>query len=173
MRVGTSASAVIRRLTENHEAALERHGTSSLHVGPTFSGRGGRRVSGYRGSLTSELVVADFAVLPAILADLTAIAGAQVDGPWWSLRPTNPLHRQVRSAAIAGARQRAADYAAAFDAGLGALVEVSDLDGSFHAQPRMMKAAFAVPGGADEPELDLEPAEQQVSAQVTVRFELA
>ena len=95
--------------------------------------------------------------------------------PWWSLRPTNPIHRQVRIAAIAEARQRAADYAAAFDATLGSLVEVSDLDGSFQPQPRMLKAAFAADavGGSGEPELDLEPAEQRVSAQVTVRFQLA
>lgn len=38
----------------------------------------------------------------------------------------------------------------------------------------MMKASFAMEAGdAGEPELDLEPAEQQVSAQVTVRFQLA
>lgn len=118
--------------------------------------------------------MADLAALPAILAAITALDGAQVNGPWWSLRPTNPIHRQVRIAAIAEARQRAADYAAAFDAVLGALVEVSDLEGSFHAQPRMMKASFAMEAGdAGEPELDLEPAEQQVSAQVTVRFQLA
>lgn len=167
------ASTEIRRIVETHDSALERHGTSGLHVGPTFAGRGGRKISGYRGSLSSELVVADFAALPGILADLTALEGAQVNGPWWSLRPTNPLHRQVRIAAIGEARQRAADYAAAFDAGLGALVEVSDLDGGFAGQPRMMKAAFAADAGGGEPELDLEPAEQQVSAQVTVRFQLA
>jgi uncharacterized protein YggE len=166
-------SAAVRRLAESHEAAIERHGTSGLHVGPTFSGRGGRKISGYRGSLTTELVVADFGALPGILADLTALDGAQVNGPWWSLRPTNPIHRQVRIAAIEEARQRAADYAAAFDAGLGALMEVSDLDGSFHHRPMMMKATFGEDAAGGEPELDLEPAEQQVSAQVTVRFQLA
>lgn len=124
-----AASARIREIVETHQQALERHGTSGLHVGPTFSGRGGRRISGYRGSLGTELVVADLAALPAILAAITALDGAQVNGPWWSLRPTNPIHRQVRIAAIAEARQRAADYAAAFDAVLGALVEVSDLEG--------------------------------------------
>jgi uncharacterized protein YggE len=168
------ASTAVRALIETHRQALERHSTSGLHVGPIFSGRGARRISGYRGSLTTELVVADFAALPQILAAVTALDGAQVDGPWWSLRPTNPVYRQVRIAAIGEARQRAADYAAAFDATLGSLVEVSDLDGSFQ-QPRMMKAAFAADaaGGSGEPELDLEPAEQRVSAQVTVRFQLA
>jgi uncharacterized protein YggE len=170
-----AASARIRAIIEERQQVLERHGTSGLHVGPTFAGRGARRISGYRGSLTTELVVADFAALPGLLAAVTALDGAQLNGPWWSLRPSNPVHRQVRIAAIADARQRAADYAAAFDAGLGSLVEVSDLEGSFQPQPRMMKAAFAMDaaGGSGESELDLEPAEQRVSAQVTVRFQLA
>jgi uncharacterized protein YggE len=168
------ASARLRTVVEDHRTVLERHATSGLHVGPVFSGRGGRTITGYRGSLSSELVVADFAGLPALITALSGLDNAQLDGPWWSLRPSNPVYRQVRIAAIDEARQRAADYAAAFDATLGALLEVSDLDGSFAHQPRALKAAFAMDaGGGSEPELDLEPAEQRVSAQVTVRFQLA
>ena len=170
-----AASSRLRAVVEEHREALERHATSGLHVGPVFSGRGGRKITGYRGSLSSELVVADFAALPGLVAALSALDGAQLDGPWWSLRPSNPVHRAVRIAAIGEARQRAGDYAAAVDATLGALLEVSDLDGSFAHQPRALKAAFALDavGGGGEPELDLEPAEQRVTAQVTVRFELA
>jgi uncharacterized protein YggE len=167
------ASTHVRAIIEANRQVLERHSTSGLHVGPVFTGRGARKISGYRGSLTNELVVADFGGLAALISALTGLDGAQVDGPWWSLRPTNPVHRQVRVAAIADARQRAADYAAAFDASLGSLVEVSDLESSFQPQPRMMKAAFAMDSGGGDPELDLEPAEQRVSAQVTVRFQLA
>lgn len=172
------ASTRIRAIVEARLAALERHSTSGLHVGPVFSdsafgGRGGRRISGYRGSLSTELVVADFAALPALIAAVSALDGGAVDGPWWSLRPTNPVYRQVRIAAIEEAKRRAADYAAAFDTTLGQLVEVSDLDGSMGA-PRMT-AAFAMDAarGGGEPELDLEPAEQRVGAQVTVRFQLS
>lgn len=167
-----SASTRVRALVDRYGPALERHSTSGLHVGPTFAGRGGRRISGFRGNLSTELVIHDFDALADILAAVTGLDNAQVDGPWWSLRPTNPIHRQVRIAAIDEARQRAADYAAAFDASLGSLLEVSDLEGSFHPQPRMMKAAFAMESAGGEPDLDLEPAEQRVGAQVTVRFQL-
>ena len=169
------ASNRLRAIVEEHRAVLERHATSGMHVGPVFSGRSARKITGYRGSLTGELVVADFAALPGLIATLSALDGAQIDGPWWSLRPDNPIHRRARIAAIDEARQRAADYAAAFDATLGSLLEVSDLDGSFAHQPRAFKAGFAMDaaGGGPEPELDLEPAEQRVSAQVTVRFQLA
>lgn len=168
------ASTRVRAIVEEQRAALERHGTSGLHVGPVFTGRAGRRISGYRGRLGTELVVADFAALPALIAAVSALEGAQVDGPWWSLRPTNPVYRQVRIAAIEEARRRAADYAAAFEATLGPLVEVSDLEASLGASP-MMRTAFAMEAarGGGEPELDLEPAEQRVGAQVTVRFQLA
>lgn len=170
-----AASTAIGSVIETHRQVLERHSTSGLHVGPVFSGRAGRRISGYRGSLSTTLDVADFAGLPPLLAAITALEGAQVDGPWWSLRPTNPIHREVRIAAIDEARRRAADYAAAFDASLGSLIEVSDLEGSFASSPRMLKSAFAadVAGGSGEPELDLEPTEQRVSAAVTVRFQLS
>jgi uncharacterized protein YggE len=167
------ASTRIRAIVEENQQILERHSTSGMHVGPVFTGRGGRKISGYRGSLTSELVVAAFGALPSLIAVLTELDGAQVDGPWWSLRPTNPVHRQVRIAAIEEARTRAADYAAAVDATLGSLLEISDLEGSFHHQPRAMKAAFAMDSAGGDAELDLEPAEQRVSAQVTVRFQLA
>ena len=39
------------------------------------------------------------------------------------------MYREVRLAAIADARRRAEDYAAAFGATVAELVEVSDLDG--------------------------------------------
>lgn len=174
-------STRIRAIVEEHQAALERHSTSGLHVGPVFSssssalGKRSQRITGYRGSLSTELVVADFAALPALIAAVSALDGAAMVGPWWSLRPANPIYRQVRIAAIEAAKQRAADYAAAFDTTLGDLVEVSDLDGAIGA-PRMMRAAaFGMDSarGGGEPELDLEPAEQRVSAQVTVRFQLA
>ena len=124
-----------------------------MHVGPVFSGRGARKITGYRGSLTGELVVADFAALPGLIATLSALDGAQIDGPWWSLRPDNPIHRRARIAAIDEARQRAADYAAAFDATLGSLLEVSDLDGSFahHRAPSRLRSRWTPPAAVPSP----------------------
>src|SRR4051794_17651635 len=63
------ASNRLRAIVEEHRAVLERHATSGLHVGPVFSGRG-RKITGYRGSLSSELVVTDFAALPGLIAAL-------------------------------------------------------------------------------------------------------
>jgi uncharacterized protein YggE len=102
---------------------------------------------------------------------VTKLPDSQVDGPSWSLRADNPLHRQVRIAAIADARTRAEDYAAAFDATLAQLVEVSDLESGFGGGGGMR--AFAMAEGVDDDRaIDFEPALQTVSGQVTVRFAL-
>jgi len=94
----------------------------------------------------------------------------QIDGPWWSLRSDNPMFREARLAAIADARRRADDYAAAFGTTVADLIEVSDLDSGF-AGVREMRA-FAMTKGADDAAFEFEPAMQTVSGHVTVRFSL-
>jgi len=101
---------------------------------------------------------------------LTALPNSQIDGPWWSLRPDNQMFRDARLAAIADARRRADDYAAAFGTTLADLVEVSDTNAGFGAVREMR--AFAMAKGADDASFEFEPAVQTVSGQVTVRFSL-
>ena len=84
--------------------------------------------------------------------------------------PDNPIYREVRLAAIADARQRADDYAAAFGATVSELVEVSDLDGGFAPMPRRMSAKMEMAADMGDASFAFEPAVQTVSGQVTVRF---
>jgi uncharacterized protein YggE len=85
------------------------------------------------------------------------------------LRPDNPMFRDVRLAAIADARRRADDYAAAFGATVAELVEVSDLEaGGFPRGPMQMAKMQSM--AVDDATFAFEPAEQTVSGQVTVRF---
>ena len=96
-----------------------------------------------------------------------------VDGPWWSLRRDNPMYRDVRLAAIADARRRATDYAAAFGAEIADLVEISDLESGFAGGAREMRSFAMAKGAGDEPAFQLEPATQTVSGlKCTVRFTL-
>jgi hypothetical protein len=80
------------------------------------------------------------------------------------------MYREARLAAIADARRRADDYAAAFGTTVADLVEVSDLNSGF-AGVREMRA-FAMGKGADDTEFEFQPAVQTVSGQVTVRFSM-
>ena len=94
-------------------AALERSSTSGLHVSPMFNRRTPTKITGYTGTFSSSLVVQDFEALSPLIQALSRLPNSQLDGPWWPLRPYYPVHREVRLAAIADARSRADDYAAA------------------------------------------------------------
>jgi uncharacterized protein YggE len=163
-------SAAVTQLLQRFEAALERSSTSGLHVSPVFNRRSPAKITGYQGTFTTQIVVADFDSLSPLVLALTALPNSQIDGPWWSLRPDNQMFRDARLAAIADARRRADDYAAAFGTTLADLVEVSDTNAGLGGVREMR--AFAMAKGADDASFEFEPAVQTVSGQVTVRFSL-
>jgi uncharacterized protein YggE len=163
-------STAVSEVLQRFEPAIERSSTSGLHVSPAFSRRTPPKITGYQGTFTSHIVVADLESLSSLVLELTALPDNQIDGPWWSLRSDNPMFREARLAAIADARRRADDYAAAFGTTVADLIEVSDLDSGF-AGVREMRA-FAMTKGADDAAFEFEPAMQTVSGHVTVRFSL-
>jgi uncharacterized protein YggE len=164
-------SATIARLLQRFEAALERSSTSGVHVFPVFNRRTPSKITGYQGTFSTQIVVADLDSLSPLVLALTELPNSQVDGPWWSLRPDNSMHREARLAAIADARRRADDYAAAFGTTVADLVEISDLNSGLGGGVREMRA-FAMARAADDAAFEFEPATQSVSGQVTVRFSL-
>jgi uncharacterized protein len=83
------------------------------------------------------------------------------------------MYREVRLAAIAEARRRAEDYAAAFGATVSELVEVSDLDGNLSGSPMHARAMMATEMAGADSSFSFEPALQSVVGHVTVRFTLA
>jgi len=163
-------SAEVAELLRQFEAALDRSSTTGVHVFPVFNRRTPPRITGYQGTFSTQIVVADLESLSPLVLALTALPNSQVDGPWWSLRPDNAMYREARLAAIADARRRAEDYAAAFGTTVADLVEVSDLDTGFGGVREMR--AFAMAKGAEDAAFEFEPATQSVSGQVTVRFSL-
>jgi uncharacterized protein YggE len=163
-------SAKVAGLLAEFETAVERSSTSGVHVYPVFDRRTPPKITGYQGTFSTQIVVADLESLSVLVLALTALPNSQLDGPWWSLRHDNAMYREARLAAIADARQRAADYAAAFGTAVADLVEVSDLNTGFGGVREMR--AFAVGKGAEDAAFEFEPATQTVSGQVTVRFSL-
>ena len=164
------SSARVAELLRQFEGALERSSTSGVHVFPVFNRRTPPKITGYQGSFSTQIVIADFESLSPLVLALTSLPNSQVDGPWWSLRADAPMYREARLAAIADARRRADDYAAAFGTTVADLVEVSDLNTGFGAVREMR--AFAMGGPAEDAAFEFEPATQSVSGQVTVRFSL-
>ena len=168
-RLATGSQAVAELLGQ-FAAALERHSSTGLHVFPEFSRRTPTKITGYRGTFSTTIVVADFDALSALIMALSGLPDSQLDGPWWSLRRDNAMYREVRLAAIADARRRADDYAAAFGATVAELVEVSDLEGGFFGGARRAMAMGMEMADAADATFAFEPEEQTVSGQVTVRF---
>jgi uncharacterized protein len=165
------ASQRIRARVDSLGAALAELRSTGLHLAPVFSGRAGTKITGYRGQVSAEVVVGDLDALSDVLHALGSLPQAQLDGPWWSLRPDHPLHREARLTAVADARRRAEDYAAAVGGTVGEVLEISDLEPGLGG-PRPLRMARAMAGEADQPDFDLEPAVQRVSGSITVRFRL-
>jgi len=170
-RAGDGLTALLDR----HAAAIEERATVHAHVSPVFGRRGQTKITGYRGSRQTRVVVHDFEALSPLLLGVAELPDAQADGPEWSLRRDNPAHREARLAAIEDARSRAADYAAGFGGRISELIEVSDLDDPGHGGGPRPMALFARGSGpeSDQIELQLEPEPQRVTGRITVRFGLA
>lgn len=161
-----------RRITETlgpYASALLEPPTAELHVAPVFRTRPAGRVTGYTGRYETRLLVTYFDALSPLVELLTGLPQSEVSGPWWSLQPGHPLHREARQAAIADARGRAQDYAAAFGGTLGELLEISDLEGGHGGPIRYARAMSPTP---DDAGFDFDPQRQSVHAQVVLRCTL-
>ncbi|MBO4206093.1 SIMPL domain-containing protein [Micromonospora echinofusca] len=164
-------AAAVRVLIEEYGSAVDRRETGDLRVRPEFK-RSGERVAAYHGSVATTVTMTDFAVLGELMLRLAEQEQVEVAGPWWSLRPDSPVHREARHAAIRDAVQRAREYAEALGARVTALLELTDTGMS--SQPMLTRAAFGFGGGAEAaPELDLDPQVQTVQAGVEARFAIS
>lgn len=164
-------SARLRTELDRFSGAIESTASTGLQVGPTFERGSVLRPRGYQGSVTSTVVVHDFAQLGALVVALGEVEQSAVTGPAWSLRRENPMYRSARLAAVEDARQRADDYADAFGSLVVGLLGVSDLEPA----PPVWRAQAAFARGLpdDQPPLELEPEEQEVTGRVTVRFRIS
>lgn len=172
----TGRLAELREQVAAYGSAVERADTGALWVRPEHRGsrRPGERVAAYHGSAELRITVVDFGVLGELVLRLADRDMTVLRGPWWGLRPDSPVHRQARERAVAAALERARQYAAALGSSLTGLVELADcgLDTPYlgvAAAPAVRRGP-AAPGGAAEPELELEPVRQRVAAAVEARF---
>ena len=167
-------SAALGTLLDGYGDAIERRETSGVHVYPETKGAG-ERIVGYRGSVTLQVTVTDFAVLGELMLRVADQDQTTVGGPFWALRRDSPAYRQARHDAIGDALTRAREYAEALGATITRLLQLADAGLSGPAQPEygapqtMRAMSFAAADGA-APSFDLEPRLQQVYASVEARF---
>ncbi|MFG3418417.1 SIMPL domain-containing protein [Micromonospora sp. NPDC049460] len=165
-------AAAVRVLLDGYGPAIDRRETGELRVRPETR-RSGERVVAYHGSVATTVTVSDFTALGDLMLRLADQDQVEVAGPWWSLRPDSPAHREARHAAIADALLRAREYAEALGARVTALIELADVGAA--ERPMMSRMAYGMGGGVEggPPELELDPQPQTAQAAVQARFAIS
>jgi uncharacterized protein YggE len=168
-------AAALTALLDTYADAIERRETSGLSVYPETKGAG-ERIVGYRGSVSTQLTVVDFAVVGELMLRVADNDQTTVSGPYWALRPDSAVYREARRDAIAEALARAREYAEALGARVVRLIELADTGLSrAEAVPQspgggMQTFSMRSTSGGGPPALDLEPRQQRVYASVEARF---
>jgi uncharacterized protein YggE len=123
--------------------------------------------------VATTVTVSDFTALGDLMLRLADQDQVEVVGPWWSLRPDSPAHREARHAAISDALLRAREYAEALGARVTALIELADAGAA--ERPMTSRMAYGIGGGTEggPPELELDPQPQTVQAAVQARFAIS
>ncbi|SEQ41138.1 hypothetical protein SAMN04487983_100516 [Streptomyces sp. yr375] len=165
-------------LVKSYGDAVEDVSTGALSLTPELTGRGrGERVRTYHGTVHLTAQLTDFTALGELTTRLADLDLTRIDGPWWELRPTSPVHRRARQQAVRDAVQRAKEYAEALDTTVAALLELADTAtpggrpraGVDRRAVRFSLAAAETESTAPEP-LDLEPQRIQIRAEVSAQF---
>jgi hypothetical protein len=124
---------------------------------------------GYRGSTRIAVRLADAGLASRLLSDAAARVGARIDGPTWRIAPDNPAQVEARRLAALDARARAAAYAEALGARLGAITSIAEPGTAPPgAEPRAARTAVLLEASP----MPLEAGEHVVEAAVDVTFQL-
>ena len=107
--------------------------------------------------------------------DTLAAAGAnQINGPNFQLDEPGPALDEARKQAVAEARDRAQLYANALGLRIVRVVSLNESGGYYAPQPRMFgESAMRAPPAPPPPPSAVLPGEMQMTASVTIQYELA
>jgi uncharacterized protein YggE len=156
-------------------AALDRAGvarknvqTSNFNVSPVYTSRTAseaQRLTGYRVSNEVHVILEDITKVGATLDALVAAGANQMNGLSFAIKEPAPLLAKARADAVADARLRAQQYAAAAGLTLGPIQSLSE-GGGEPPRPMFRMAAMAA---APTP---IAAGEESVSASVTIVWEI-
>jgi len=156
-------------------AALDRLGiarrnvqTSNFNVSPVYASRTpneAQRLTGYRVNNDVHVILEDITKVGATLDALVAAGANQMNGLNFTIRDPAPLLARARADAVADARLRAQQYAAAAGVVLGPIQSLSEGGGE---PPRPMYRVMAM-AAAPTP---IAAGEESVNASVTIVWEI-
>jgi uncharacterized protein YggE len=183
--VGGDRNEAVARLTEQVRAVEPLLGAEGSTAGVEVRSRtlsvhdnwDGERRAGSRAVQRYVLRVTDLGGLDDLLSALVQAGPQWLNGPTWELRDDAEAVREAQGEAVADARRRAENYAAALGALLGPLQRLADGDSDVwqaeSGQP-MMSRAYAGGGmaKADVGELNLEAQQITVTVRCTAAWTL-
>lgn len=126
-----------------------------------------RVIAGYQASNQVRVRIRDIAKLGSILDAVVTAGSNRVNGVQFSIEKPQEKLDQARRSAIADARRRAGLYAEAAGAEIGKVLSI-DEQGSNLPRPRLMAADALMKSEA----VPVSPGTQEITASVSVRFEL-
>lgn len=175
-----TAAAALAANTANMNrvfAALEKQGiarrniqTSNFSVSPNYTSRVPNeqpRLTGYQVSNQLHIILEDVTRVGAALDALVSAGSNQMHGLSFSIKEPAPLLAKARAAAVADARLRAQQYAAAAGVTLGPVQSISESGGE---PPRPMYRMMAM--AAQDSSVPVASGEESVNANVTVVWEI-
>ena len=124
-------------------------------------------------SVTLQLAVGDFALLPTVAAALTSHDAIEIHSVSWSVDDDHPEWALVRADAIRAALSKGQDYAAALGGTVVRVDHVADaglLGGDNNGMSVTHTRAVALSAGGGGMELSLDPVPQVLTATIEARF---
>lgn len=165
-----AATAVIDKLKASGVDAKDIS-TSSVSLQPNYDNNG--KPNGYQVYEGVRAVLRDLAKAGQLMGDAVSAGGdaARVEGISFDLDGKDGLMAKARSSAMADARSKAGEYAAAEQRTVGAVLSISESTSGDGSPMPYAKDAAASRASAAGP-VPLNPGSQDVQVQVSVTYEL-
>jgi len=168
--VGTKSQALIDTLKSAGIAADDIQ-TAGLSLYPTY-GNDGHDITGYQASTSVTATIGDVSTVGDVVDALKALVGDQLtlQGVSFSYEDPEAVMSDARTAALANAKVRAEQYAAAAGVELGGVLRIVETSA---ASPVMFRdMAASAPVAADSAKVAVEPGSQDLAADVSVVYEM-
>lgn len=183
-RVEATAEAALEDVARRQARLLEQLAEQGIVAGAWSTGHLGLQEEqewdgqqqrmlhrGHRATATVQLRHHDADVAARLVHGMASLA--EIHGPSWYISDEHPARLDACASATRDARARAEAYVAGVGLRLGALTQVREQGlGVQPSQPMLALARSANGGGQRGPELNLQPGEEQVTADVEVTFDL-
>ena len=168
--VGTKSQALITTLKDSGIAAEDIQ-TAGLNLFPTY-GNDGQNITGYQASTSVTATIGDVTKVGEVVDALKTLVGGELtlQGVSFSYEDPEAVMADARTAALANAKVRAEQYAAAAGVELGAVLRIVE---SSVASPVMYRELAGAAPAADSAQVAVEPGSQDLAADVSVVYAMS